>query len=707
MTIRHVGLALVSAGLVLAGCRPSDTGHEEVDAVAFLRVVAAEDARPSGGPELDVLLGAARDERPELRRVGIRALGRVENPALAVHIEPLLDDPDEAVRAEAANALAQAHHRADGTPALAPLLRRVPLETSRLARGALARSLGRLTLDAEARREVGRALLALTDPGDGAWAEQDLLVPAAMALASFARGAGEEPLDPEIIERLGAIASYAPTGSAWDTRVPRARALALQALAAAGALSDADVARALDRDEPGPDDGGGDPAVEERRVAAAWLARPGASPAPALVARALADPSARVRLEGVRAAAAAGAPEGCLHLLDAAAEDPDVGVRLAALDALAAPCSARTDQLALLERTAAALSPSPTAPWHEPAHALASLAQLDAPGARALLPRFAKHPDAFVRTWGARAALHASDPGILRSLLSGPDANVRAAALDGLGSLEGRAAHATLISALGSDDAPQVVLAVLPHLEDTPDSAEALRAAEATLDRLGRTSRQTLRDPRVALVDLMGSLGGEGSAALLEPFLRDHDEAVARRAADVLRRWTGRPVEAAPGSVPPLPLPTASDLSAMGDNDVVLHMARGGEIRIRLLPLEAPTNAFRLYEMARSGTLDGLTFHRVVPNFVIQGGSPLANEYGGHGAFTRDEVGLVSNLRGTVGLSTRGRDTGDGQIYVNLVDNVRLDHDYTVLGVVVSGLEVVDGVLEGDVIARAEIRPRS
>lgn len=59
-----------------------------------------------------------------------------------------------------------------------------------------------------------------------------------------------------------------------------------------------------------------------------------------------------------------------------------------------------------------------------------------------------------------------------------------------------------------------------------------------------------------------------------------------------------------------------------------------------------------------------------------------------------------------MGLSTRGRDTGDGQIFVNLVDNVRLDHDYTVFGVVRTGMDVVDEVLAGDVIGRVEIRAK-
>jgi cyclophilin family peptidyl-prolyl cis-trans isomerase len=70
----------------------------------------------------------------------------------------------------------------------------------------------------------------------------------------------------------------------------------------------------------------------------------------------------------------------------------------------------------------------------------------------------------------------------------------------------------------------------------------------------------------------------------------------------------------------------------------------------------------------------------------------------------RDELGLRSHTRGTVGLSTRGRDTGDAQFFVNLLDNPRLDHDYTSFGEITSGMDVVDAVLEGDVIERIELQ---
>ena len=137
-----------------------------------------------------------------------------------------------------------------------------------------------------------------------------------------------------------------------------------------------------------------------------------------------------------------------------------------------------------------------------------------------------------------------------------------------------------------------------------------------------------------------------------------------------------------------------------------LHMEGGGAIDIEVDARVAPTNAWRFFRLASAGYFDGLTFHRWAPNFVIQGGSPAANEYRGAPRFTRDEVGLLSHWRGTVGISTRGRDTGDAQIFVNLLDNVRLDHDYTVVGSVVNGMDVVDTVLEGAAIERAEVVSR-
>jgi cyclophilin family peptidyl-prolyl cis-trans isomerase len=145
---------------------------------------------------------------------------------------------------------------------------------------------------------------------------------------------------------------------------------------------------------------------------------------------------------------------------------------------------------------------------------------------------------------------------------------------------------------------------------------------------------------------------------------------------------------------------------ALGDEvRLRVTMARssgGGSFEVRLRGDVAPMMAARVLALVRERYYDGTSWHRVEHDFVVQGGGPGANEYVGHPRFFRDELGTVPHLRGTVGMSTRGHDTGDAQWFINLKDNVRLGRDYTVFAEVVDGVEVVDGILEGDVIARIE-----
>ena len=226
----------------------------------------------------------------------------------------------------------------------------------------------------------------------------------------------------------------------------------------------------------------------------------------------------------------------------------------------------------------------------------------------------------------------------------------------------------------------------------------------AAFERISTGAFESLRDPRRQLLRRVAEHGDAGLSGRLRPYLSDYDPLVAADVAGILEVWTGRAHTATPRPADRLPFPDRRELLDLDRSTVVLHMRRGGAIEIALLPDLAPTNAARFVRMAKEGRFDGLTLHRVEPNFVLQGGSPGANEYAGHGAFTRDEVGLVPHWRGTVGLSTRGRDTGDGQFFVNLVDNVRLDHDYTVFGIVRAGAAYVYEVMEGDAIERAEVR---
>jgi cyclophilin family peptidyl-prolyl cis-trans isomerase len=200
-------------------------------------------------------------------------------------------------------------------------------------------------------------------------------------------------------------------------------------------------------------------------------------------------------------------------------------------------------------------------------------------------------------------------------------------------------------------------------------------------------------------------MGSPADAPRLRRYLTDFDTTVAARAAAMLTTWTGTAVaaHAVPLPIRPEPLAQIFRTRSLQLRITMAPASGGGTILIDLFTTEAPATIARVTRLARAHYYDGLSFHRYVPGFVIQGGSPGANEQVGDAAFMRDELGGHSHLRGTVGISTRGHDTGDAQFFVNLVDNQRLDHDYTVFGQVVSGMDVVDRVRAGDVMVRVEV----
>jgi cyclophilin family peptidyl-prolyl cis-trans isomerase len=260
------------------------------------------------------------------------------------------------------------------------------------------------------------------------------------------------------------------------------------------------------------------------------------------------------------------------------------------------------------------------------------------------------------------------------------------------------------ISALGARGY-QVVLAGARALTGSPNAQSAMPALMASLDRLSAEWRENSRDERMAILSRLAELGSPANASRIEPYLTDFDTTVAAKAAEMLTKWTGTTVvaHAKPLLIHPEPLAQIFRSHGMQLRITMSAPSGGGTIFVRLFTDETPATIARIIRLARAHYYDGLTFHRFVPGFVIQGGSPGANEQVGDAAFMRDELGTHSHLRGTLGVSTRGHDTGDAQFFVNLVDNKRLDHDYTVFGEVVSGMDVVDKIREGDVMARVEV----
>jgi cyclophilin family peptidyl-prolyl cis-trans isomerase len=379
-------------------------------------------------------------------------------------------------------------------------------------------------------------------------------------------------------------------------------------------------------------------------------------------------------------------------------------VALLAIDLLGGGCPVAENVGAVLAAVADRIGRSDalSRTWHRPAHAIVSLARLDRAQAAKRLPAFVEHPVWQVRMYAARAATTLEDEATLRRLAFDTYDNVRDAAISGLSRVAGHQADDVYLAALERPDY-QLVMTAARALGGTRDGERAVTAMLKALARLTAQDRDTSRDPRVALLERLRELGSAASADALVPYIGDFDPRIARLAADTLTAWTNQPYEPKTTVMRSSPSPTLQDLNDISGVSARVTIRGLGSFEMRLLSDDAPAAAARIVRLARAGYYNGLTFHRIVPNFVVQGGSPGANEYMGDGAYMRDEVGLISNLRGSVGVSTRGRDTGDAQIYVNLVDNIRLDHDFTIVAEVTGGMETVDALLEGDIIERVEI----
>jgi cyclophilin family peptidyl-prolyl cis-trans isomerase len=128
-----------------------------------------------------------------------------------------------------------------------------------------------------------------------------------------------------------------------------------------------------------------------------------------------------------------------------------------------------------------------------------------------------------------------------------------------------------------------------------------------------------------------------------------------------------------------------------------------GEAVLELLPEEAPITVWNFVRLAESGYYNGIRFHRVVPDFVVQGGDPRGDGMGGPGWTIPDELGRRPYGEGTVGMALSGPDTGGSQWFVTLSPQPHLDGGYTVFGQVSQGMSTFSQILPGDRIERVII----
>lgn len=157
---------------------------------------------------------------------------------------------------------------------------------------------------------------------------------------------------------------------------------------------------------------------------------------------------------------------------------------------------------------------------------------------------------------------------------------------------------------------------------------------------------------------------------------------------------------AAPAPVAPVAPSTAAppEIAANPANHLFLDLSSGGTVEIVLRPDLAPHHIERIQTLVRQGFYNGLTFHRVIPDFMAQGGDPTGTGEGGSKLpDLKAEFSSVPFLRGTVGAArTENPDTANSQFFIMFVPNHNLDGNYTVVGRVVAGMDAVDRIAPGE-----------
>lgn len=141
-------------------------------------------------------------------------------------------------------------------------------------------------------------------------------------------------------------------------------------------------------------------------------------------------------------------------------------------------------------------------------------------------------------------------------------------------------------------------------------------------------------------------------------------------------------------------------------NPLVSIKTKKGEILIELFETDAPNTVANFISLIEKKFYDGLNFHRVVSNFVIQGGCPLKTGAGGPGYCIKLEVNnKLKHLKGYLSMARRKEpDTAGSQFFICLANTPHLDEQYAVFGKVIEGIEVVDNIVQGDMIEKIEIK---
>ncbi len=661
--------SLLTVALIIGACKTIEIAELRYDE-KLARLMKLEDERSSGAGEL---LTRFSEYEPQLRRRAALAAGRIGDSEAASSLADLLDDPEETVRITAAFALGLLD--GDLPPDVQGALESALSDPSEEVRSRVIEAMGRKGTDAT-ENTIGSHLLDRlpAGPPPQVWGED--IDSSSVRLPR-----------PELRLGLFALSRLESLRWTWNilaTEESHPRFLWWPAAWTASRIRAEGMSPLLLQYA-----GSGDSYF--RLLGARGLAGLTPEQSRNAVLALLDDPEEQVRIEAVRAVASLRLTAAIPKLIDLWQSDstniqiealkalsvlPDAGIVESLIDRLHDPSprirAAVLRALAFQDRETfwlllAGMDPDPN--WMARADFARLLGELKGPRSLSLLRQMASDRDFRVRPYALRA-LAQFDPEratpILIEHLTAEDPFERAASAEGLGRI-------------GSDGGIQPLVS----------------AWDVSL-------KDKEPDARMAILSALDAFGAQTVDPIARRALTDSSWPVRKRAQDILRK-SGHPEARAAEVGSGRYLNEYLSLLRPEYTPHAYIRTEKGAIEVELFILDAPMTVDNFIRLAREGFYDGLTFHQVMPNGYVQTGDPRGDGNGGPGYTIRSEVNLRSFLRGTLGMVSRQKDMGGSQFFITHLPQPQLDGEYTVFGQVISGMEIVDYLVPGDVIREIAI----
>ena len=287
----------------------------------------------------------------------------------------------------------------------------------------------------------------------------------------------------------------------------------------------------------------------------------------------------------------------------------------------------------------------------------------------------------------------------LKQMLTDSDDRVKAAAIEGMGEYSVMKNIDIFEAAMfGSSDV--VVRSIAADILGNSKKEKALELLiRAAADIDSSQSIDFCRSLTAALGYYVDSTEtGQSAIEAIKPFLNHHNRIVRQDAAAALKEYA--PADFDPGEFDiVLDREYFEFMMDLAEEEVLAKIATSrGEITIELFPRLAPRTVANFVKLANRKFYDGLIFHRVVQDFVVQGGCPRGDGWGDPGYMIREEINPINFQEGAVGMATSGRDTGGSQFFICLSAQPHLDSRYTAFGSMKDGWDVLNSIEIGDTI---------